>query len=82
MLKIHPKVFSMIDCWVSDSESPVVPEINLDAVERNGNEFYQDGMYCAHSIHRTCYPAISLLPLGSDVIKVSWFVHLSFYVRA
>ena len=43
-LKIHPKVFSMIGCWVSDSESPVVTEINLDAVEKNGNEFNQDGM--------------------------------------
>jgi hypothetical protein len=43
-LKIHPKVFSMIDCWVSDSESPVVTEINLDAVERNGNDFNQDGV--------------------------------------
>jgi hypothetical protein len=38
-LKIHPKVFSMIDCWISDSESPVVTEINLDAVEKNGNQF-------------------------------------------
>ena len=43
-LKIHPKVFSMINCWVSDSESPVVTEINLDAVEKNGNEFDQDGL--------------------------------------
>ena len=43
-LKIHPKVFSMIDCWVSDSESPVVTEINLDAVEKNGNEFNDDGL--------------------------------------
>jgi WD40-like Beta Propeller Repeat len=41
-LKIHPKVFSMIDCWVSDSESPVVTEINLDAVEKNGNQFNGD----------------------------------------
>jgi hypothetical protein len=41
-LKLHPKVFSMIDCWVSDSVSPVVTEINLDAVEKNGNEFNQD----------------------------------------
>jgi hypothetical protein len=41
-LKIHPKVFSMISCWISDSESPVVTEINLDAVERDGNEFNQD----------------------------------------
>jgi hypothetical protein len=43
-LKIHPKVFSMINCWVSDSESPVVTEINLDAVEKDGNEFNQDGL--------------------------------------
>jgi hypothetical protein len=43
-LKIHPKVFSMINCWVSDSESPVVTEINLDAVEKNGNEFNEDGL--------------------------------------
>ena len=34
----------MIDCWVSDSESPVVTEINLDAVEKNGNQFNQDGV--------------------------------------
>jgi len=44
VLKIHPKVFSMINCWISDSESPVVTEINLDAVEKNGNEFNEDGL--------------------------------------
>ena len=43
-LKIHPKVFSMINCWLSDSESPVVTEINLDAVEKNGNEFNENGL--------------------------------------
>ena len=43
-LKIHPKVFSMINCWISDSESPVVTEINLDAVDKKGNEFNQDGL--------------------------------------
>ena len=43
-LKIHPKVFSMINCWISDSESPVVTEINLDAVEKNGNEFNENGL--------------------------------------
>jgi hypothetical protein len=41
---IHPKVFSMVEGWISDSESPVVTEINLDAVEKNGNEFNQDGV--------------------------------------
>ena len=43
-LKIHPKVFKMISCWISDSENPVVTEINLDAVEKDGNEFNQDGL--------------------------------------
>jgi hypothetical protein len=43
-LKIDPKVFNMIDCWISDSESPVVTEINLDAVERNANQFNEDGL--------------------------------------
>jgi hypothetical protein len=43
-LKIHPKVFNMIDCWISDSESPVVTEINVDAVEKNGNQFNEDGV--------------------------------------
>jgi hypothetical protein len=43
-LKIHPKVFNMIDCWMSDSESPVATEINLNAVEKNGNQFNEDGL--------------------------------------
>ena len=43
-LKIHPKVFNMIDSWVSDAESPVATEINLNAVEKNGNQFNEDGL--------------------------------------
>lgn len=39
---IHPKVFEKIQCWVSDTEEPVVTEINLDAVERNRNEYDKD----------------------------------------
>jgi hypothetical protein len=41
-LKLHPKIFDMIDCWLSDSVSPVVTEFNLDAVEMNKNEFNYD----------------------------------------
>jgi hypothetical protein len=41
-LQLHPKAFNMIDCWISDSESPVVTEINLDAVEMNRNQFSMD----------------------------------------
>lgn len=38
----HPIVFSMIESWISDVESPVVTEVNLDAVRRNRNQFDQD----------------------------------------
>jgi hypothetical protein len=41
-LKVHPKVFSMVDCWLPDEEAPVVTEFNLDALEANGNQFYGD----------------------------------------
>jgi len=37
---IHPKIFSMVESWLSDTAFPVVTEINLDAVKRNGNQFY------------------------------------------
>jgi hypothetical protein len=37
--EIHPEVFSMVECWLSDTAQPVVTEINLDAVRRNGNQF-------------------------------------------
>jgi len=43
-LRIHPRVFNMIDCWISDSESPVVSEINLNAVELNRNHFDFDNV--------------------------------------
>lgn len=29
----------MMQCWMSDAKYPVVTEINLDAVEQNGNQF-------------------------------------------
>lgn len=38
----HPAVFSMIESWTSDVESPVVTEVNLDAVQRNRNQFDHD----------------------------------------
>lgn len=36
---IHPQVFEMVKCWLSDTVSPVVTEINLDAVAKNRNQF-------------------------------------------
>jgi hypothetical protein len=38
----HPTVFSMVESWISDRESPVVTEVNLDAVQRNRNQFDHD----------------------------------------
>mgnify|MGYP000461576366 CR=1 FL=1 len=40
--KVHPQVFSMIQGWNADTESPVATEINLDAVEKNRNQFSKD----------------------------------------
>ena len=40
--KAHPHVFSLIECWDADTESPVATEINLDAVEKNRNQFSLD----------------------------------------
>jgi hypothetical protein len=40
--KVHPQVFSMIQGWNSDTESPVATEISLDAVEKNRNQFSND----------------------------------------
>ena len=37
--KIHPKVFEMVECWISDTEEPVVTEVNLDAIAKNRNQF-------------------------------------------
>ena len=36
----HPGVFGTVECWLSDTASPVTTEINLGAVEANGNQFY------------------------------------------
>ncbi len=43
-VKLHPRIFNLIDCWISDSESPVVTEINLDAADKNGNQFNDDDL--------------------------------------
>lgn len=43
-LAIHPKVFHLVDCWISDSVAPVVTEINLDAVKADDNQFQTDGL--------------------------------------
>lgn len=41
-LKVHPQVFGLVQCWISDTQSPVVTEFNLEAVEKNCNQFDSD----------------------------------------
>ena len=41
---IHPKVFNMVMCLISDTESPVVTAINIDAVLKNRNQFDYDNV--------------------------------------
>ncbi len=36
---IHPAVFPMVMRWISETESPVVSEVNLDAMLRDRNQF-------------------------------------------
>lgn len=38
-LNINPMVFELVPGWLSDTQSPVVTEINLDAVQANRNQF-------------------------------------------
>lgn len=37
--RIHPRVFEMVISWDSDTEQPVVTEINMDAMVKNRNQF-------------------------------------------
>lgn len=37
--QLHPKMFEMVLCHQSDTQQPVVTELNLDAILRNRNQF-------------------------------------------
>lgn len=43
-LSVHPQVFAIMQSWISDTENPVVTEINLDAAEKNRNQFPNDAI--------------------------------------
>src|SRR5215216_5297497 len=43
-LRIHPLIFSMVQGWLSDGESPMVTEINLDAAAASRNQFDQEAV--------------------------------------
>jgi len=38
---VHPGVFALVPCWLSDTASPVATEVNLDAAATNRNQFGQ-----------------------------------------
>lgn len=42
--RVHPQVFCLIQGWIADTESPVITEINLDAVDKNRNQFSKTGI--------------------------------------
>jgi hypothetical protein len=39
MEDIHPTMFEMVLCRLSDTDQPVVTEFNLDAIRKNRNQF-------------------------------------------
>lgn len=41
---LHPKVFQMIQSWISDRKSPVVTEVHLEAMRANRNQFDFDAV--------------------------------------
>lgn len=36
---VHPKVFQMVQSWISDRQAPVVTEVHLEAMRANRNQF-------------------------------------------
>ncbi len=42
--QLHPKMFEMVLCHPSDTQQPVVTELNLDAIRRNRNQFDFDAI--------------------------------------
>ncbi len=44
VLPIHPKAFALVVSWISDTVSPVVTGISLDAVRKNRNQFDYSGV--------------------------------------
>jgi hypothetical protein len=65
----HPMVFSMMESWISDVASPVVAEINLDAVQRNRNQFdydavKQEGAWVVYPVPEGGFQVHRLVTLG------------------
>ena len=76
--KTHPQVFSMIQCWISDTESPVVTEINLDAVGKNRNQFsndeikQEDGWTICHEADAKGFKRYRLIETKKNHYKVEY----------
>lgn len=76
--KVHPQVFSLVLCWDADTENPVVTEINLDAVEKNRNQFandevkHQDGWTVFRSAKANGFKRYRLMEANNDHYKVEY----------
>lgn len=76
--KTHPEAFSMIQCWISDTESPVATEINLDAVAKNRNQFssndikQEDGWTICHEAEAKGFKRYRLIETKGNHYKVEY----------
>ena len=73
----HPMVFNMIESWISDVESPVVTEINLDAVRRNRNQFdrdevKQDGEWVGYRVSEGGFRRYRVIEYKENYYKVEY----------
>lgn len=76
--KAHPQVFSLVLCWDADRENPVVTEINLDAVEKNRNQFandevkHQDGWTVFRATDASGFKRYRLMEANNNHFKVEY----------
>lgn len=73
----HPAVFNMIGSWISDVESPVVTEVNLDAVQRNRNQFdrdevKQEGEWVVYSVPEGGFKRYRVIEHKDNYYKVEY----------
>lgn len=73
----HPDVFNMIGSWISDVESPVVTEVNLDAVKRNRNQFdrdevKQEGEWVVYSVPEGGFKRYRVIEHKDNYYKVEY----------
>ena len=72
----HPKMFTLMQNWISDTESPVVTEINLDAINKNRNEYdfkaikHNDEWYRYDDNKKHTYYRYKIISKNGDTYKI------------